>query len=211
MRSVATRLLRFAQYYWDRIAILPELTGFLFARSGITLQEGQRITEGQNALLFLFAAQVSGMYACANFSQLSVEGKRLECKNLRLIRILSVDWKAIVNLKQKMANIMPVRSIVNYKNMNEADLKKWLVEEFGYDDQGNPRFTYRVCHSLIAKGTKKNPQATNVKNRQTRKSLRNGKFLRLELSHRYLIAYCLMTQLLMNAARMTWSKSKASH
>jgi hypothetical protein len=37
-----------------------------------------------------------------------------------------------------------VTSIVNYKNVNEADLKKWLVAEFKYDDDGNPNFSYKV-------------------------------------------------------------------
>lgn len=45
-----------------------------------------------------------------------------------------------------------VTSIVNYKNVNEGDLRQWLRTEFGYDADGNPNFSYKVGY--LAPATK---------------------------------------------------------
>jgi hypothetical protein len=37
-----------------------------------------------------------------------------------------------------------VTSIVNYKNVNEAALRQWLIAEFGYDSKGSFNFSYKV-------------------------------------------------------------------
>ena len=60
-----------------------------------------------------------------------------------------------------------VTSIVNYKNVNEADLRQWLSSEFGYDQYGNPNFSYKVsCVPNIAMHEEKalpNPQPSDAK------------------------------------------------